>query len=55
MSRTKRGGKRPGYEYWSARPGSSRGVGAKATKATHRAERQQNKKATAAGCKEVQE
>ena len=49
MSRTKKGGKGPGYEYWSARPGNRCGGtlspnGGKHTKKrTHKAERQQGK------------
>jgi hypothetical protein len=49
MSRTKRGSKGPGYEYWSARPFNKAGGcispnGGKHTKKrTHKAERQMNK------------
>lgn len=47
MSRTKKGRKGLGYEYWSARPGNRHGGPAnKFTKRlTHRIERQQGKKA----------
>lgn len=44
MSRTVRGAKGPGYEYWSARPGNKGGAGrpGKSTKVqTHRVERRQ--------------
>ena len=42
MSRTKRGSKPPGYEYWTARPGNKHGIqgyGKQAKKNTHRKER----------------
>jgi hypothetical protein len=45
MSRTSKGGKGGGYEYWTARPfnrGGSR-PGAYSKRRTHRAERQQGK------------
>jgi hypothetical protein len=45
MSRTRKGGKAPGYEYWSPRPGSNSGaVGKEAKQFTHRAERNANKR-----------
>lgn len=44
MSRTYRGGKSPGYEYWSRRPNASGAVGKIAKKQIHRIERQQNKR-----------
>ena len=45
MSRTKRGSKGPGYDYWSRRPYStSYGYGPEIKKLCHRAERRQNKK-----------
>ena len=45
MSRTKSGGKGPGFEYWTARPGNKHGAipGKTSKKVTHRAERQQGK------------
>jgi hypothetical protein len=44
MSRTRKGSKGPGFEYWSARPGNrGGGLGKSFKKATHRVERQQNK------------
>lgn len=43
MSRSKKGGKGPGYEYWSTRPGSS-SPGAFAKKQCHHIERRQGKK-----------
>ena len=48
MSRTIRGSKSPGYEYWSARPGNRYGghVSKFTKKQTHKAERQNNKKLT---------
>lgn len=41
MSRTKKGSKAPGFEYWSARPGNKFGglIGKTAKVATHKAER----------------
>lgn len=47
MSRSKKGGKAPGYEYWTARPGNHCGglVGKFTKVTTHRAERRANKKA----------
>lgn len=46
MSRSRRGGKPPGYEYWSKRPGkgSKMPSGKSAKKSTHKAERRQAKK-----------
>ncbi|MNK29197.1 hypothetical protein D3C87_475880 [compost metagenome] len=45
MSRTKRGSKGPGYEYWGKRPPSGHHApGAKAKRVTHKAERQQGKR-----------
>lgn len=44
MSRTIKGGKGPGYEYWSKRPGSGGATGKKAKKFIHHTERQRNKK-----------
>jgi hypothetical protein len=43
MSRTRKGSKAPGYEFWSPRPGQG-GVGSIAKKITHRAERNANKR-----------
>lgn len=46
MSRTIKGSKAPGYEFWSKRPGKGRGGrGRYAKLLTHRAERQANKRA----------
>ena len=42
MSRTKRGSKLPGFEYWTARPGNehgNQGCGKQAKRNTHRKER----------------
>jgi len=42
MSRTKRGSKPPGFEYWTARPGNehgNQGYGKQAKRNTHRKER----------------
>jgi hypothetical protein len=39
MSRTKRGGKAPGYEFWSRRPHSGRGYGRVYKDLTHSTER----------------
>ncbi len=48
MSRTSKGAKGAGYEYWSRRPGNKQGgqPGAVSKRATHRAERRQGKKQT---------
>lgn len=45
MSRTKKGSKGPGFEFWTARPGNRHGggVGKYAKRITHKIERQQNK------------
>ena len=45
MSRTRKGSKPPGYEYWSKRPGNKHGglLGVRQKKFTHRAERKQGK------------
>jgi hypothetical protein len=42
MSRTRKGGKAPGYEFWSARPGRG-GRGRHAKNITHRVERRINR------------
>lgn len=54
MSRTKKGGKGPGCEYWSARPGNRCGgsPGASTKRFTHRAERQEGKQEVRARQKE---
>jgi hypothetical protein len=45
MSRTQKGSKAPGYEYWGKRPGSGHfAPGKYAKRVTHKAERQQGKK-----------
>lgn len=45
MSRTQKGSKAPGYEYWGKRPGSGYfAPGKYAKRVTHKAERQQGKK-----------
>lgn len=46
MSRTKKGGKGCGFEFWTARPFNKCGgsLGAYAKKRTHRAERAEGKK-----------
>ena len=45
MSRTKRGGKAPGFEFWSARPGNRHGnlMGRDAKRFTHSKERRDGK------------
>jgi len=46
MSRTKKGKKGPGYEYWSKRPGSNKcgsAPGKDSKDFTHRAERREGK------------
>ena len=51
MSRTKKGKKSGGYEYWTARPGNMGGAppGKDSKRKTHRAERRINKKAKEQG------
>lgn len=44
MSRSKRGSKAPGYEFWSRRPCSGSGYGKYYKKFCHRIERQDNKR-----------
>lgn len=47
MSRTKKGAKGSGYEYWTARPGNESGgypLGKETKKRTHKAERKENRK-----------
>lgn len=46
MSRTKKGSKSPGEEYWTKRPGNKWGQtpGSFAKKRTHKMERQEGKK-----------
>lgn len=45
MSRTRKGGKGPGFEYWSKRPGPPMmSPGKSAKKLTHRAERRVTKR-----------
>lgn len=44
MSRTKKGGKAVGFEYWSRRPYSCYCPGSKIKKLTHKVERQDGKK-----------
>lgn len=46
MSRTKKGAKGAGYEYWSKRPNSVSPPGRKSKKITHKKERAQNKDIT---------
>lgn len=50
MSRTIKGSKGPGYEFWSKRPGGWGGRGAYAKLQTHRIERQQHKKEAREAC-----
>lgn len=40
MSRTKKGAKSPGYDFWSRRPHSGDGYGPVVKQLTHRVERQ---------------
>lgn len=42
MSRTNKGEKGPGYDYWSRRPYSSWGYGPEIKRLCHRAERRQS-------------
>lgn len=44
MSRTKKGSKRPGHEYWSKRPNSMSVPGRESKTRTHRLERIEDKK-----------
>lgn len=44
MSRSKKNGKRPGYDFWSRRPLSGQEYGKKLKKLIHKIERQQNKR-----------
>lgn len=44
MSRTKKGGKGPGFDYWSRRPKSSMGFGKWIKQVCNRIERRLNKK-----------
>lgn len=43
MSKTEKGGKRPGYEYWSRRPFAGWAPGSKTKRLTHKAERAEAK------------
>ncbi len=45
MSRSHKGGKAPGFEFWTPRPGNKYGgtIGRAAKRITHKIERQQNK------------
>lgn len=43
MSRTRKGSKGPGYEYWSGRPGDGWHPGKEAKRTTHQIERAQEK------------
>lgn len=43
MSKSKKGAKGPGYEYWSRRPGNIQTPGKSAKKITHKIERLRNK------------
>ena len=43
MSKTYRGEKGSGYEYWSKRPNKDGGVGKRSKRTTHKTERQRNK------------
>lgn len=53
MSRTKKGSKAPGYEYWSKRPMRGSNPGSWAKKVTHKIERQRGKDETRASTKEA--
>lgn len=44
MSKTKKGSKGPGFEYWSKRPYAGESPGKKTKKRTHKKERLDNKK-----------
>jgi hypothetical protein len=54
MSRTKKGQKSPGYEYWSKRPNSMSNPGKVSKNITHRKERAESKKAVHKAKKEVE-
>lgn len=51
MSRTKKGSKAPGQEYWTPRPGNKYGAhpGKFTKRKTHKAERQQGKRSAEKG------
>lgn len=55
MSRSKKKGKSPGYEYWSKRPMSGSTPGRWAKTKTHRLERKQGKTLTRKALKEEDE
>lgn len=44
MSRTRKGSKGPGYEYWGRRPTKGRDPGKTTKKTTHRMERAEGKR-----------
>jgi len=52
MSRTKKGSKGPGYEFWSRRPNKGRDPGKDTKKNTHRLERKAGKQEAQDGQKE---
>lgn len=53
MSRTIKGGKKGGYDYWSKRPYSGNGHGKQIKKFTHRAERVIKKEETQEAIEEM--
>ena len=55
MSRTKKGSKSPGYDFWSRRPpgGGCAGSGPEAKKITHKAERAEKKRVILKEKKEI--
>lgn len=53
MSRTNKGSKGVGYDYWSKRPCSKNGHGAVVKDMTHRKERMQNKEIVLKELKDV--
>ena len=53
MSRTRKGGKAPGYDYWSRRPASGRGYGPDVKRQCHGIERAQAKDAVRGGLGEA--
>lgn len=55
MSRSKRGAKGPGYEYWSKRPCVGMNPGAETKRLTHRLERIQGKQEIQKGLKHAVE
>lgn len=54
MSRTRRGSKAPGYDYWSGRAHSDKPIGRETKKLTAKAERQEAKSDIRLGFEEIE-